>query len=120
MKKRQVKVLLNPGVTGNFVSDTMVITLKLKVQSNNDFHDVTLADGTIVQTVGYVQFMMDCGDYKSKTITRVFPSLHKECFLGMPWLVRGNLIIDWACKQVTIQRSGYILSHGQMKSAAHY
>ena len=63
-----------------------------------------------MQTTGYVQFTMTCGDCKSKIITRMFPNLHKECILGMPWLEYENPIIDWTCKQVTIQQPSYILT----------
>ena len=56
----------------------MATALKLQVQDDEDFHELTLADGTIVPTTGYVQFVMKCGDYKRKIVPKVFPNLHKE------------------------------------------
>ena len=94
VKKPQVKMLLDSGATNNFISDAMATALKLQVQEDEEFHELTLADGTIVLTVGHVQFMMNCGDYKGKIGARVFPNLHKECILGMPWLEYKNPIID--------------------------
>ena len=55
---------------------------------------MTLADGTVVSTARYVQFVMKCGDFKGKIVARVFPNLHKECILGIPWLEYENPIID--------------------------
>ena len=45
-------------------------------------------------TVGYVQFVMNCRDYKGRIVARVFPNLHKEWILGIPWLEYENPIID--------------------------
>ena len=45
-------------------------------------------------TAGYVQFMMNCGDYKGRIVARLFPNLHKECILGIPWVEYKNPIID--------------------------
>ena len=94
VKKRSVKMLLDSGATGNFISDAMVTELKLQVQNDEDFYEFTLADGTIVPITRYVQFVMNCGDYKSKIMARVFPNLHKECIQGIPWLGYQNSIID--------------------------
>ena len=102
MKGRPMKVLLDSGSTSNFILDRLATILKLKIHSDVDFKDLTLADGSIVWTARYVQFTLDCGEYKSKIIARVFPDLHKECILGMPWLVYENPVIDWAQRQVTI------------------
>ena len=88
----------------------MVTALGLQVQEGEDFYELTLADGTVVPTAGYVQFVMHCGDYKSKIVARVFPNLHKECILGMPWLENENPMIDWVRRQITIQRPGYVLT----------
>ena len=110
VQKRPVKMLIDSGATGNFVSDAMVTALKLQVQQDEDDDEVTLADGTVVSTAGYVQFVMKCGDFKGKIVARVFPNLHKECILGIPWLEYENPDIDWTRRHVTIQRPGCILT----------
>ena len=58
VQKRPVKMLIDSGATGNFVSNAMVTALKLQVQQDEEDDEVTLADGTVVSTAGYVQFMM--------------------------------------------------------------
>ena len=54
VQKRPVKMLLDSGATGNFISNAMVTALGLQVQEGDDFHELTLADGTVVPTAGYV------------------------------------------------------------------
>ena len=77
MKKRPMKMLLNVGSTGKFISNAMATALKLRVQDDKDFHEFTLANGIVVPSIGYVQFVMNFGDYKCKIVVRVFPNLHK-------------------------------------------
>ena len=110
VEKRPVKMLLDSHATSNFILDAMAITLKLQVQNNEDFHELTLANGTAVPTAGYTEFVMNCGDYKGKIVAKVFPNLHKECILGMPWLEYKNPIIDWIRRQAIIQQPDYILT----------
>ena len=78
-----MKVLLDLGVTGNFISYAMVVALKLKITLDVDFQDLTLADGSKVWIAGYVQLTINCGGYKGKIIARVFPNLSKECIQGV-------------------------------------
>ena len=54
MQKRIVKMLLDSGAAGNFVSNALVTALGLPVREEEDFYELTLADGTIVPTAGYV------------------------------------------------------------------
>ena len=54
MKKHPVKMLLDSRATRNFISDAMATALKLQVQEDEEFYELTLADGTVVTTAGYV------------------------------------------------------------------
>ena len=80
VKKRPVKMLQDLGATGNFISDAMTTALKLQVQEYEDFHELTLTDGTVMLTTGFVQFMMNCGDYKGKIVSRVFPTYIRSAY----------------------------------------
>ena len=44
-----------------------------------------------------------------KLTARVFPNLHKEIILGIPWLVKANPNIDWTAGRVTVERKQSIL-----------
>ena len=71
-----------------------------------DFERLTLADGSEVHVQWYVQFVLHCGNYKTKVLARVFPNLHEELILRIPWLVEENPSIDWATGRVTIENNG--------------
>ena len=53
VQKRPVKMLLDSSATSNFISDAMAIALKLQVQKDEDIHELTLGDGTILPTPRY-------------------------------------------------------------------
>ena len=80
VKKRLVKILLDSGATSNFISDVMATALKLQVQEDEDFYEVTLADGTIVPTAGYVQFVMNCGTTRARSWPRYFPTCIRSVY----------------------------------------
>ena len=95
-------MLLDSGSTGNFVSTQFVAAVGLQVQSDPDWQEITLADGSKLKREGQVQFTLQCGGYKGKISARVFPNLHKEIILGIPWLSQVNPIIDWAERRVKV------------------
>ena len=104
-----MKVLIDSGATGNFITDGLVTAWELPTELEEDHQELKLADGSTVQAAGRVQFNLQCGAYKAKITARVFPNLHKEVILGMPWLIQENPVIDWARGQVQIQRQGNVL-----------
>ena len=110
VNKNIVKVLIDSGATGNFISEELIIAWGLRVEPEPQYEELTLVDGSIVKAAGRVQFNLRCGDYRGKITARVFPHLHKELILGMPWLIQENPVIDWARGQVTIQRQGNVLT----------
>ena len=90
------RVLLDSGLTGNFISTQFVAAVGLKVQPDPEWQEITLADGSKLKTEGRVQFTLRCGGYKERILARVFPDLHKEIILGIPWLSQAKPVIDWA------------------------
>ena len=106
VQKYPTRVLLDSGSTGNFISTQFVAAVGLKVQPDPEWEEITLADGSRLKTEGRVQFMLRCGGYKGRILARVFPNLHKEIILGIPWLRQANPAIDWAQRRVTVQHRG--------------
>ena len=109
VNRQPVKVLVDSGATGNFITDDLVDTWQLPIELETQHQNLKLADGSTVKAAERVQFSLQCGDYRTKITARVFPNLHKEVILGMPWLIQENLAIDWARGQVHIQRQGNVL-----------
>ena len=84
----QLRSLVDSGSTGNYISDRCLAALNIPVVPEDEYEDLTLADGSVVQAKGYAQFMLRCGDFKCPIIARVFPNLQQELILGMLWEFR--------------------------------
>ena len=106
VQKYPTRVLLDSGSTGNFISTQFVAAVGLRVQPDPEWEEVTLADGSKLRTEGRVQFTLRCGNYKERVLTRVFPDLHKEIILGIPWLEKANPVIDWTQRRVRVFHRG--------------
>ena len=106
VQKCPTRVLLDSGSTGNFISTQFVAAVGLKVQPDPEWEEVTLADGSKLRTEGRVQFTLQCGNYKEWILARVFPDLHKEIILGIPWLQQANPVIDWTQHRVRVFHRG--------------
>ena len=61
-----------------------------------EFERLTLAGGREVHAQGCVYFVLHCGNYKTRILSRVFPNLHEELILGILWLLKENPTINWA------------------------
>ena len=106
VRKRTVKVLIDSGSSRNYISASACTAWGLVPMLDEDNEEeVTLANGAKVQTEGHVQFQLRCGEYRRMIHARVFPLLHKEFILGLPWLRRENPDIDWTLGRVTAYRA---------------
>ena len=56
VNRQPVKVLVDSGATGNFITDDLVDTWQLPVELETQHQDLKLADGSTVQATGRVQF----------------------------------------------------------------
>ena len=98
----QLRSLVDSGSAGNYISDRCLAALNIPVVLEDEYEDLTLVDGSVVQAKGYAQFTLQCGDFKCPIIARVFPNLQQELILGMPWLIQENPNIDWAARTVRV------------------
>ena len=107
VKKRLVKVFIDSGSSGNYISASACTAWGLVPMVNEDNEEeVTPANGAKVQIEGHIQFQLRCGEYRRMIHARVFPLLHKEFILGLPWLQCENPNIDWTLDRVTAYRAG--------------
>ena len=106
VQKYPTRVLLDSRSTGNFISTQFVAAVGLRVQPDPEWEEVTLADGSKLRTEGRVHFTLRCGNYKDRVLARVFPDLHKEIILGIPWLKKANPVIDWTQHRVRVFNRG--------------
>ncbi len=106
IRRRPLQCLVDSGATGNFVSDAVVSAHRLKVGDDGNTMPLKMADGTEVQAGGWVEINLQCGSYSARILARVFPGLHKELILGMPWLVQANPDIDWRDRRIRVEQKG--------------
>ena len=92
---RSLRVLIGLASTGNYLSAQCQTALELEVKPEEDFLWLTLADGSEVHAQGYVQFILHCGNYKTRILSQVFPNLREELILGIPWLVQDIPQLIW-------------------------
>ena len=45
-------------------------------------------------------------ELQGRVLARVFPDLHKEIILGIPWLEKANPVIDWTQRRVRVFHRG--------------
>ena len=88
--KRPVLMLIDLGVTGNYVSAQECAARKIKIEKEKKGKELTMADGSKVKTIGRVRLNVRCGGYHGVVEARVFPKMSKLIILGMPWLVKEN------------------------------
>ena len=81
---RPIRVLLDSGSTGNYISDQVGHSFDLIVQSEEGSEQMALGDESRVQAQGYVSFQLRCGQYNSEVIAQVFPNMHQQLILGIP------------------------------------
>ena len=77
----------------------------LKIEAEDKSAELKMADVTVVQTEGRVQFVLKCGGYRGRISARVFPNMNKQMILGIAWLSKENPHIDWT-QAVVIMKKG--------------
>ena len=83
---RPLRVLVDSGSTGNYINAWECTTRRIKIEAEDKPEELKMADGTVVQIEGRVQFVLKCGGYKGKIPTLVFPNMNKQMILGIPSL----------------------------------
>ena len=102
--RKSWRFLIDSGSSGNYISAQVCTAHRVKVEEDPLPDTLTMADGTKTQTEGKVQFRFKCGGYRGTVQAKVFPGLQKPMILGIPWLQKQNLHIDWTRGVVTIER----------------
>jgi hypothetical protein len=99
---RRIKVLVDCGSTGNFISEEFVSQNRIPTEQTNNEQKVVLADGSSQFTNRIVSNVcVEIEETKSNRIYRermnlvVLPLQSYQVILGMPWLKYRNPTIDW-------------------------
>ena len=93
---------MDSGSTGNYIDAQECAVRKLQVENEEAVEELRLANGSTVKTEGRVRVHVRCGEYRGTVYARVFPRMNKQMILGIPWLSKENLRIDWAQGAITV------------------
>ena len=91
--------------TNNYIDARECVARGMKIEAEDKSEELKMADGTMVQTKGRVQFALKCGGYRRQISARVFPNMNKQMILGIPWLSKENPPIDWT-QDVVVMKKG--------------
>ena len=61
--KRPVRMPIDSGATGNYVSAQECAARKIKIEKEENGKELTMADGSKVKTTGRVRLSIRCGGY---------------------------------------------------------
>jgi RNase H-like domain found in reverse transcriptase/Reverse transcriptase (RNA-dependent DNA polymerase)/Integrase zinc binding domain/Chromo (CHRromatin Organisation MOdifier) domain/Aspartyl protease len=103
LEGRNIRVMIDSGATGNFISKKWLQNQGLKVKTKKDSYALTLADGTplrqgrIDQEVGPVTLgIMD----HEESITLDVADIKYDAILGIPWLETHNPVVNWKTRNM--------------------
>ena len=101
MGRRNVRVLVDSGASGNFVNTSLLGNVdfgQIKPRAN-----VRLADGTNLPILGNVSKELSLGGYEETLNFKVIGMQSKfDIILGQTWLARVNPRINWKQRVMTI------------------
>ena len=102
--KKTWRFLLDSGSTGNYISTQVCTAHRVRIEGDPYPDQLTMADGSKIETEGRVQIRFHCGEYQGTVQAKVFPGLQKPMILGIPWLRKENPHIDWTQGTVTVRK----------------
>ena len=92
---KPVKIMIDSGSAGDFVSQRVVDRLGLDTKQTDVSSKVQLADGTQLDLdTSTTRLLLTMGTHLEHTKLSVLPLEGHEVILGRPWLKRWNPTID--------------------------
>ena len=106
LKDRKVRILIDSGATGCFMSTDLADRLQLKKVQKVKNDQVQLADGTLLESGHLVQQEFVMGGYREVQRFHLVSLKGLDLVLGGSWLRRANPQIDWKTGVSRIFRRG--------------
>ena len=77
--KKPLKVLIDSGATSNYISAQECVARGLCIDPGRacEKEELRMANGSMVQTAGFVKILLKCGAYRGVVEAQVFPGLDK-------------------------------------------
>ena len=93
--QRKLKCLLDSGASHSFIATNIIRELGLKMRFSDEL-EVALTDNSVVCLHEFVDLPVCFACNATQEIAcHIIPSLHSPIILGMDWLRKWNLHVDW-------------------------
>ena len=93
------------------------------MEVEDKLEELKMADGTMVQMEGRVQFLLKCGGCRGKIFVRFFPNMNKQMILGILLLSKENSHSDWTRVAMVMKKGqdwiSLPLAKSQQQSPVH-
>jgi hypothetical protein len=107
LEGKDVRVLIDGGSTGDYVSAKFVEKHQLKTVPTPEEHQVYMADGSLQSCSEELdQARLQIGRYKQTVHLTVMVLQGHDVILGKPWLTQHNPSIDWQSNTVVFKYKG--------------
>ena len=116
VNRQLAKAIINSGVTGNFMSESFARRNKVPVQGKKDPYQLTVVNRTpLSKDKGQVMKetkSLRLSVYGMMIRTEEFNLVQTphEVILGLPWLEKQNLRIDWRRRQLVFPDKTLVMS----------
>jgi hypothetical protein len=104
--------IIDSRVSGNFISEALVRSVGLLTRRKKDLYNLRMADGStllkgsIDEEITSLPFIIQ-RHHKEISFDIIGMATH-HIILGMPWLEKHNLVINWRRKVLKFKRTGDI------------
>src|SRR3954462_2691510 len=111
-----IRVLVDGGSMGDFISSRLVEQLALATQTVAAFSILFPNGETSPCNKEIINACLRIQEHQEKIHPKVVPLPHHDLILGKPWLEKWNPLIDWRTNQICITRDGHTFAINQVTS----
>src|SRR6184192_255259 len=111
-----IRILVDRGSMGDFISSRLVEQLALETQTVAAFSILFPNGETSPCNKEIINACLCIQEHQEEIHPKVVPLPHHDLILGKPWLEKWNPLIDWHTNQIRINQGGHIFAINQINS----
>src|SRR3954464_2081650 len=111
-----IRILVDGGSMGDFISSQLVEQLALETQTVAAFSILFPNGETSPCNKEIINAYLRIQEHREEIHPKVVPLPHHDLILGKPWLEKWNPLIDWRTNQIRVNRDGHMFAINQVTS----